>query len=76
MRAVNHDSLLLTLLLQALLDGLDALGIEVGAASATTKNDETVLVSGGSGNCGETLLGNAHEMMLGSRGSNGVNGNS
>lgn len=76
MRAVNHDSLLLTLLLQALLDGLDALGIEVGAASATAKNDETVLVSSGSGNGGETLLGNAHEMMLGSSGSNGIDGNS
>lgn len=75
-RAVNHDSLLLSLLIQGLLGQLDILGIEVGASGATTEDDESVLVSGGSGDGSETMLGDTQEVMLGGRGSNSINGNS
>jgi hypothetical protein len=73
-RAVDHDGLLLSLLLQSLLGGLDALGIEVGTLGTATENDEAMLVSAGAGDGGQTLLGNTHEVVLGGSSANSVNG--
>lgn len=73
MRAVNHDSLLLLLLLQLLLNSLDVLSIEVGAAGSTTENDEPVWVTSSLGDSSKTLLGDTHEVVLGGSRSNGIN---
>lgn len=75
-RAINHDSLLLSLLLQALLGQLDVLGIEVGTSGAATEDDEAVLVSSCSRDSRKTLLCDTHEMVLGGGRSDGVDGNS
>lgn len=72
MGAVNHDGLLLLLLLELLLDSLDALGIKVGATGTATEDDESVWVSSGLGDSSETLLGDTHEVVLGSSRSNGI----
>lgn len=74
MRAVNHDSLLLLLLLQLLLNSLDVLSIEVGTTGSTTENDEAVWVTSSLSDSSKTLLGDTHEVVLGSSRSNGING--
>lgn len=75
-RAINHNSLLLSLLLQALLGQLDVLGIEIGTSGAATEDDEAVLVSSCSCDSRKTLLCDTHKVVLGSGGSDGVDGNS
>lgn len=76
MRAVNHDSLLLLLLLQLLLNSLDVLSIEVGTTGSPTENDKAVWVTSSLGDSSKTLLGDAHEVVLGSSRSNGINSDS
>lgn len=76
MRAINHDSLLLSLLLQGLLGQLYVFGVKVGTSGATTEDDESVLVTGSSCDSCKALLRDTHEMMLSSSRSDGVNGNS
>lgn len=73
MRAVNHDSLLLLLLVELLLDSLDVLSIKVGATGSATEDDETVWVTSGLGDRSKSLLRNSHEVVLGSSRSNGIN---
>jgi len=75
MGAVDHDGLLLALVRQRLLGGLDALLVEVGALGSSAKNDETVLIALGARDSSQTLLGHTHEVVLGSRSPDGVNGN-
>lgn len=75
MGAVNHDSLLLLLVLEDLLSSLDALLVKVGALGSTTEDNEAVLVTLGSGDSSKTLLGDTHEVVLSSGGTNSVNGN-
>ncbi len=75
-RAINHNSLLLLLLLQLLLHSLDIISIKVGTTGSTTENDEAVRVAGSLGDGGEALLGDTHEVVLSSCGSNGINSNS
>jgi len=75
MRAVNHNGELLALLDEGLLSGLDVGLVVVGALGTTTEDDEAVLVAGGAGDGGQTLLGDTHEVVLGSGGADSVNGN-
>lgn len=73
--AVNHDSQLLLLVLQGLLGSLDVLLVKVGSLGTTSQDNEAVLVTLSAGDSGKTLLGDTHEVMLGSGSANGVNGN-
>ena len=75
MAAVNHQYLLLALLLQCLLSGLDALSIIVGAFAATAENHKTVLVTGGTSDGCKTLLGHTHEVVGARCRETGVDGN-
>lgn len=75
MRAVNHDRLFLALLLQLRLRSLDALRIEVRAASATTQDDETMLVATRPHDGSQTLLRDTHEVVLRGGRAHSVNGN-
>lgn len=74
-RTIDHDSLLLPLLLQSVLGQLDVFGIKVGASGAATEDDESVLVPCCSRDSRKALLRDTHEMVLGSGGSDGVDGN-
>ena len=74
MRAINHDGSLLVLLDKRSLRSLHTLLVVVGALVSTTEDDETVFVTLGTGNGSETLLRHTHEVVAGSSGANGVNG--
>lgn len=74
MRAVNHHDLGQVLLGQGLSALLDILGVVVGTLGSTSEDDETVLVSGSLCDGSKTLLGNTHEVVLGSSRANGING--
>jgi hypothetical protein len=73
--AVNHDSLLLLLVLEDLLGSLNTLLVEVGTLGSATENNEAVLVTLGSGDSSKALLGDTHEVVLSGGSANGVNGN-
>lgn len=75
MRAVNHDSQLLVLVLESLLGSLDVLLVKVGTLGSATEDDEAVLVTLSSGNGSKALLGDTHEVMLSGGGANSINGN-
>lgn len=75
MRAINHDGELLALLDQGLLGVLNVLFVIVRALGAATENDETVFVALGTGDSGQALLGNAHEVVLSSGSTDSINGN-
>lgn len=75
MRAIDHDSLFLSLLLQGLFGQLDVFGIKIGTSGAATEDDESVLVPCCSRDSRKTLLRDTHKMVLGSGGSDGVDGN-
>ena len=72
-RAVNHDGLLLALVGQDLLGGLDALLVVVGALGSTAEDNEAVLITLRASDSSETLLGNTHEVVLGCGSTNGIN---
>ena len=74
MRAVNHHDLGQVLLAKGLSALLDVLGVVVGTLGSTSEDDEAVLVSGGLCDGSKTLLGDTHEVVLGSSGANGING--
>lgn len=74
MGAVNHDSLLLALLGERVLCLLDILLVKVGAVGAAAEDDEAVLVALCAGDGGEPLLSDTHEVVLGGRGADGVDG--
>jgi hypothetical protein len=71
-RAVNHHDLGLALLLQSIARSLDTFGVEVGASSSTTENDEAVFVTSGSCDGSQALLGHTHEVMLRPRSANSI----
>jgi hypothetical protein len=73
--AVNHDGLLLLLVLEDLLGSLYALLVKVGTLGSTAEDDEAVLVTLGSGDSSKTLLGDTHKVVLSSSSANSVNGN-
>ena len=75
MRAVNHDHLTLVLPAQSLAGSLDISAVVVGTLAATTEDDKSVLITGGLGNGGQTLLGDTQETMRVGSSANGVNGN-
>ena len=74
-RAVNHHDLRQVLLAKGLSALLDVLGIVVGALCSTSEDDEAILVSGGLCDGSKTLLGNTHEVVLGSSRADSVNSN-
>lgn len=63
MRTIDHENITLVLGAKKLLGGLDAVGVEVGAAATTTVDDIAVLVTLGGGDGNETLLGGTHEVV-------------
>lgn len=75
MRAVNHDGQLLLLVLKSLLGSLDVLLIKVRSLGTASQDNEAVLVTLGTGNSSQTLLGDTHEVVLSSSSANGVNSN-
>jgi hypothetical protein len=74
-RAVNHHDLGQVLLAKGLSALLDVLGVVVGTLGSTSEDDEAVLVSGSLCDGSKTLLGDTHEVVLGSSRANGINGN-
>jgi hypothetical protein len=73
-RAVNHHNLGQVLLAKGLSALLDVLSVEVGTVSSTSEDDEAVLVSGSLCDGSKTLLGDTHEVVLGSSRANSING--
>lgn len=74
-RAVNHDDLALVLRAQSLARSLDVGTVVVGTLTATTENDETVLVARGLSDSGQALLGDTQETVGVGSSANGVNSN-
>lgn len=74
-RAVDHENLALVLVAQGLAGGLDAVAVVVGALAATTQDHESVLVARGLGDGGQTLLGDAQEVVRVGGSLDSVNGN-
>lgn len=75
MATIHHQHLLLSLLLQRLLSGSDALSVVVGALAATTENHEAVLITSGTGDGRKALLGHTHEVVGARCRETGVDGN-
>lgn len=74
MRTVDHEDFPLLLLSKLLAGCGDAGGVIVGALGASAEDDEAVLVTACLGDCRETLLGHAEEMMGVGGCANGVDG--
>lgn len=75
-RAVDHEDLGLLLGAESLTGSLDASAVIVGTSVATAQDDETVLVTGGLGDCSQTLLGDTEEAVGVRGGANGVDSDS
>ena len=72
--AIDHNDLTLLLSAESLAGSLDASAVIVGSLAATAEDDETVLVTGGLGDGGQTLLGDTEETVGVGGGADGVNG--
>lgn len=71
--AVNHEHLALLLGAEGLASAANALAVIVGALAATAQDDEAVLVAGGLGDGGQTLLGHTEETVRVGSSTNSVN---
>jgi hypothetical protein len=72
--AVDHDDFAQLLRAQSLAGSADTLAVVVGAPVATAEDDEAVLVTGGLGDSGQTLLGDTEETVGVGGSADGVDG--
>lgn len=74
MGAVDHEDFTFPLGAKQLTGGLDGLSVKVGATSSTTEDDIAILVTLGSCDGVQALLGGTHEVVAGAHGLERVDG--